>query len=69
MKCDRCSYDDNGTGDFAHACGPVNLKVQAQPKREWVGLIAADMDEITDDAISVVDAMLLTETKLKELNK
>jgi hypothetical protein len=21
MKCDKCGYDDNGTGDTAHVCG------------------------------------------------
>lgn len=26
MKCNKCGYDDNGTGDFAHVCGPVNIK-------------------------------------------
>lgn len=26
MKCDKCGYDDNGTGDFAHVCGPVYIK-------------------------------------------
>lgn len=40
----------------------------APPKREWVELDAEHMDEITSTAISMVDAMLLTETKLKELN-
>jgi hypothetical protein len=25
MKCDKCGYDDNGTGDTAHICGPVNV--------------------------------------------
>lgn len=25
MKCDKCGYDDKGTGDTAHVCGPVNL--------------------------------------------
>lgn len=24
MKCDKCGYDDKGTGDTAHVCGPVN---------------------------------------------
>lgn len=24
MKCDRCGYDDKGTDDTAHVCGPVN---------------------------------------------
>ncbi len=26
MKCDKCGYSDNGTGDWAHACGPVALQ-------------------------------------------
>lgn len=26
MKCEKCGYDDNGTGDFAHLCGHINLK-------------------------------------------
>ena len=25
MKCDQCGYDDKGTGDTAHVCGPVNV--------------------------------------------
>ena len=25
MKCDKCGYDDKGTGDTAHVCGPVNV--------------------------------------------
>ena len=25
MKCDKCGYDDLGTGDTAHVCGPVNV--------------------------------------------
>ena len=42
--------------------------VDTASKREWVGLSAKEVDEITDDAISVVDALLLTESKLKEKN-
>ena len=26
MKCDRCGYSDNGSGDWAHACGPVAVQ-------------------------------------------
>jgi len=29
MKCDKCGYSDNGSGDWAHACGPV--AIQRQP--------------------------------------
>lgn len=28
MKCDKCGYDDNGTGETAHVCGPINLKLK-----------------------------------------
>jgi hypothetical protein len=28
MKCDKCGYDDNGTGDTAHVCGPIKLKLK-----------------------------------------
>ena len=26
MKCDKCGYSDNGSGDWAHACGPVAVQ-------------------------------------------
>lgn len=26
MKCDKCGYDDKGTGDTAHICGPVSIR-------------------------------------------
>ena len=26
MKCDKCGYSDNGSGDWAHICGPVEVK-------------------------------------------
>ena len=26
MKCDKCGYSDNGSGDWAHACGPVAIQ-------------------------------------------
>lgn len=38
-------------------------------RRKWVELSATDIDNITHKAISIVDAMLLTEEILKELNK
>jgi hypothetical protein len=25
IKCDKCGYSDNGTGDFAHVCRPVKI--------------------------------------------
>ena len=26
MKCDKCGYSDNGSGDWAHVCGSVKIK-------------------------------------------
>ena len=28
MKCNKCGYDDNGTGDTAHVCGPIKIKLK-----------------------------------------
>ena len=51
MKCNRCGYDDNGTGDTAHVCGPVNvmpivpdnlIKFWADPRFQ----LLADMDKL-----------------------
>lgn len=33
MKCDKCGWDDKGTGDFAHVCGQV---VGIRPNRHTV---------------------------------
>lgn len=29
MKCNKCGYSDNGSGDWAHVCGTVNIKAGA----------------------------------------
>jgi hypothetical protein len=26
IKCEKCGYSDNGTGDWAHVCGLVKIK-------------------------------------------
>ena len=55
MKCDKCGYSDNGSGDWAHACGPV--AIQRQPvANERIRLLA----ELADKAIR--------ETDLREVN-
>lgn len=38
-------------------------------RKQWVELSVTDIDNITHKAISIVDAMLLTEETLKENNK
>jgi hypothetical protein len=35
MKCDKCSYDDKGTGDWAHVCGPVDIQQMPELHEEF----------------------------------
>ena len=39
MKCDKCGYDDKGTGDFAHICGPVARVREGRASPATVGAI------------------------------
>jgi hypothetical protein len=32
IKCDQCGYSDKGTGDWAHVCGPINIKTIETPE-------------------------------------
>jgi hypothetical protein len=41
----------------------------AGKRKQWVELTVTDIENITHKAISIVDAMLLTEETLKEKNK
>lgn len=36
MKCDKCGYDDHGTGDTAHVCGTVNIKKVPLPMNIYI---------------------------------
>lgn len=45
MICKQCGYDDNGTGDFAQVCMPLNLSDPAVQKRlatQW-GYVPAEL--------------------------
>ena len=54
MKCDKCGYDDNGSGDTAHACTFYQslsqpVKTPQRPSRSdmtWVGLTDEEIREI-----------------------
>jgi len=39
------------------------------PKREWVGLTTQEIDDIIEDAVDPMDALLQTMDKLKEKNQ
>ena len=48
MKCDKCGYSDNGSGDWAHACGPVAIQ-QTRVASERIL-------ELADKATSIVES-------------
>jgi hypothetical protein len=38
MKCAKCGYDDNGTGDFAHVCEPGKIKLKPVMNKQTLKL-------------------------------
>jgi hypothetical protein len=46
MKCDKCGVTDNGTGDWAHVCGPVKVKKSGMNER---------IQELVEQATSIVE--------------
>ena len=52
MKCEKCGYDDNGTGDTAHICGLVQIKkVNMNEDSNEV------MDILQEEAAEVIQAV------------
>jgi len=59
MKCDKCGYDDRGTGDWAHVCSSGRYAPQTAPRQEPSNLvkmwadprfqILADMDRLLEN--------------------
>ena len=47
--CPRCGKRKGGDANYIHTCTPP------QPKREWVGLTDAEVDEIYEQAETLVD--------------
>jgi len=51
MKCEKCGYSDNGTGDWAHVCGPVKVKESGSNERIrecWIKAAREDAGETWD---------------------
>lgn len=46
MKCDKCGYDDKGTGDFAHVCGPISVRPSMHAVE--IGRITKKMNKLKD---------------------
>ena len=57
MKCDKCGYDDNGTGDTAHVCGPIKLKLKHVELHERILQLAkqAGLKFPSEEALSPVE--------------
>lgn len=49
MKCNRCGFDDNGTGDFAHVCKPEDF-FKTLPH-------GGQMQVTTDNSATLVNAL------------
>ena len=70
MKCDKCGYSDNGTGDWAHACGPVAIQrapvmnSRIQELAEQAGLI-----KVLDEHASEYGGGTFENTPYPELEK
>ena len=54
MKCEKCGVTDNGTGDWAHVCGPVKVKKSGMNERikELMGKTLDDKFSHTWDTMS-----------------
>ena len=46
MKCDKCGWDDKGTGDFAHVCGPVAVRPSKHAVE--IGRLTKKMNKMKD---------------------
>jgi hypothetical protein len=72
-RCKNCEHAYETTPptscDCLSAAGFERVEYYTAPQRkEWVGLAAADMRDITLICIDKVNVMFMTEDKLKELN-
>ena len=72
-RCKNCDHAYETTPptscDCLSAAGFERVEYYTAPQRkEWVGLAAADMRDITLICIDKVNVMFMTEDKLKELN-
>lgn len=51
MKCNKCGYDDKGTGDFAHVCvapNMMNIKVRPSTHAIEIGRLTKKMNKMKD---------------------
>ena len=46
-KCTKCGWDDKGTGDTAHVCGPVSIKGY-KPHEVEIGRLTKKLNKMKD---------------------
>jgi hypothetical protein len=69
MKCDKCGYDDNGTGDTAHVCGYNSIKLMDGEEVPQFATAAQPMDEYEEDFDIVVSTLQKQIDKFEQMNK
>jgi hypothetical protein len=65
-ECPHCEYNKKRAQHWREEV--YRLGGHPLPEREWVGLIPEEIDEIIENAIDKVDALIQTMDKLKEKN-
>lgn len=56
MKCDKCGYDDNGSGDTAHVCGKVTIKTMPLDMDKLKQLYQDPRHEILSEMSKLLDS-------------
>ena len=69
MKCDKCGYDDNGTGDTAHVCGYNPIKLMDGEEVPQFATAAQPMPEYEEDFDIVVSTLQKQIDLFEKMNK
>ena len=69
-QCPCCRRIYSPTTPMCYYCPPTVETAQntSPPQRQWVGLTEDDWDEIFGNALTIGEAIKVTEAKLKEKN-
>jgi len=69
MKCDKCGYSDNGSGDWAHVCGYNSIKLMDGEEVPQFSTAAQPMPEYEEDFDIVVDVLQKQIAAFEKMNK
>jgi len=67
MKCDKCGYDDMGSGDTAHVCFPTYVKVRPTNHEVEIGRLTRKMNKVKDQRDKARKELQHYKTVLSEL--